>query len=614
MTVLLSSPHQSIFRDALSFIRECLLRCSTSNRLILISSKLFHGILSTPDLRDLSVIGDQDILKVNLAIFSIGVWLSSEHEIHSLSTTLNSSPESIRNMVLHQVLIPIEPSLLQIGRNRHLWSLGDESENIFRLLSKIFEVSAFHQPTLNFVCSSRLPMVFKSLLSKLDSENTNQFITRLMTSNIRTWKANGSESCRGGMKLLQALEREGFRDAIEQAPFHTKIVLYGHEKMGFSFEIMNFLGMNSLPPGKMTRDTIRTQSPTTTIRLDNRMKSHADPDMSPTNSVMILWCFLVFILFLIIFLIHLSFYYSPFMNWNPKDEVTADSVSPAFISLISMVRDDFKFSEELLQKALTFLSSIIKNINRSYTLANDLLKAIGPDSPNPAAIFVDSIFVLVSSPHQSIVKASLTFIRKCLITCSFANRLALVSSKPFPRILSTPHLRDLSIIEYTDIVKVILALFKNGILLTLTESARFLSTTSNEHPQSIRDVVLNEVLIPIEPSLVQISPHDIHLVNQLPQAHLLTFVSDTTDQTIVWFNLMSFEADISFVFSLSIAGGSTDSPISAHLANLFRWKKCHLQLAFCAVRVLTCLFRFFAMSSGTPDPVKAIYRFAGSPR
>ncbi|KAK2961776.1 hypothetical protein BLNAU_3213 [Blattamonas nauphoetae] len=42
---------------------------------------------------------------------------------------------------------------------------------------------------------------------------------------------------------------------------------------------------------------------------------------------------------------------SPFLTWNPKAPVTADSASSAFVTLVSMVRDGLYFENALVNKA-----------------------------------------------------------------------------------------------------------------------------------------------------------------------------------------------------------------------------------------------------------------------
>ncbi|KAK2947334.1 hypothetical protein BLNAU_17721 [Blattamonas nauphoetae] len=101
--------------------------------------------------------------------------------------------------------------------------------------------------------------------------------------------------------------------------------------------------------------------------------------------------------------------YSPFLNWNPIDPVTADSVSPVFVSLVSMVRDDFKFDHEQIIKASTLLSSMFLDPNRSFDI-NGLLKTFGQTSKDPAAVFVDSMaptLCFVCSSHIPTIFQSL---------------------------------------------------------------------------------------------------------------------------------------------------------------------------------------------------------------
>ncbi|KAK2961881.1 hypothetical protein BLNAU_3318 [Blattamonas nauphoetae] len=232
--------------DVLSFIRESLLRCSFSNRLALVSSKLIPRILSTPHLRDLSGIDDQNVMTDIREIFDYGVLLSSEHEIQSLSTTSDKDPESTRDVVLNEVLIPIEPSLVQISRNPHLLPYIDGVKHPLLLLSNIFDVSAFHQPTLDFVSSSHIPMAYQSLISKVEHEYTHQFIIWKMNDIINIWKRNGTETMHRGNILLQTLEREGFGNHLEQTLLHNKSSAYGPNVRNVSYILMKYLGMNSL--------------------------------------------------------------------------------------------------------------------------------------------------------------------------------------------------------------------------------------------------------------------------------------------------------------------------------------------------------------------------------
>ncbi|KAK2954895.1 hypothetical protein BLNAU_10225 [Blattamonas nauphoetae] len=226
--ILLSSPHPSIFRDTLSFLHHCLRGCSPSNHLAFLSAKLFSRMLSTPFLRDLSAINDQGIVKDTIEMLEWCIQLTSTDSLQSLSTTLHTDPQSIRDLMLYEVVIPVEPVLVQINQNHHLFSLHDGYLTTLKLFVKIFDLGAFHQPTLDFICSSRIPMVFQSLLSKIEHEETHHVIYLFMSGNISIWKYRGAETwCRGRI-LLQTLEREGFIDELEQSLLHIKTKPHGN--------------------------------------------------------------------------------------------------------------------------------------------------------------------------------------------------------------------------------------------------------------------------------------------------------------------------------------------------------------------------------------------------
>ncbi|KAK2959089.1 hypothetical protein BLNAU_5884 [Blattamonas nauphoetae] len=91
--------------------------------------------------------------------------------------------------------------------------------------------------------------------------------------------------------------------------------------------------------------------------------------------------------------------YTPFLNWHRSDPVTTDSKSLVFISLVSMVRDGYEFDEELLEKASSFLSLLVET-NQCAQDIDSFIQAIGQGSTNPAAVFMDLMTVLLSSPNN----------------------------------------------------------------------------------------------------------------------------------------------------------------------------------------------------------------------
>ncbi|KAK2946276.1 hypothetical protein BLNAU_18797 [Blattamonas nauphoetae] len=225
-----------------------------------------------------------------------------------------------------------------------------------------------------------------------------------------------------------------------------------------------------------------------------------------------------------------SYDYSRFLMWNPNYPATVDSLAHVFNSLASIVRDDFPLDEEQYLKASTLLSLIKRIVNRGSAF-DDFLKAIGLGSSNTDAVFVDSMTVFLSLSHSSLIGETLEFIHQYLSALSVSSRLALLSNRLISRILSVPQFQDFSVIEDVNLLCSVLLILDNGARLasdfkmqsTIVELrsildmitrilgpnlendlSNFPTTIPDTDPEQIRDVMLNDVFIPMEPSLVQI--------------------------------------------------------------------------------------------------------------
>ncbi|KAK2961765.1 hypothetical protein BLNAU_3202 [Blattamonas nauphoetae] len=77
-------------------------------------------------------------------------------------------------------------------------------------------------------------MAFQSLLSKVEDEDTHQFIIELMSDNISKWKKEGAETWGRGRILLQTLEMEGFHEGLEQTLHHDKSSNDGRTSLNLS--------------------------------------------------------------------------------------------------------------------------------------------------------------------------------------------------------------------------------------------------------------------------------------------------------------------------------------------------------------------------------------------
>ncbi|KAK2955460.1 hypothetical protein BLNAU_9507 [Blattamonas nauphoetae] len=102
--------------------------------------------------------------------------------------------------------------------------------------------------------------------------------------------------------------------------------------------------------------------------------------------------------------------YSAFLNWNPKDPITIDSVAHAFIALVSMVRDGYQKESQSRIRSRRFVEDYRTRLHKSRCsvcglddYALDLVPSI--DS------FTDKIILgkMINIFNQSIPLASLHF-------------------------------------------------------------------------------------------------------------------------------------------------------------------------------------------------------------
>ncbi|KAK2947844.1 hypothetical protein BLNAU_17264 [Blattamonas nauphoetae] len=246
--VLLSSSHNSIVGNVLAFLRRFVKSCSASIRSDLLNCNLIPRILSKHVVKILSVLGDQLILRNLLKFLELFTKITSPIATRFNSFSPGTGHLSLQNLVLHTLWIPMEPALVQISRNPCILEWNEECADTLNLLSRILDVGACHQPTLDFVCSSRIPIVLLSLLTEVENEDTHPDILWILSLNIHNWQTAGAETMRRGTILQRMLEREGFGDGLEQKVLHEKSTRDGKSVRVYSFGIMDQLGMNFPKP------------------------------------------------------------------------------------------------------------------------------------------------------------------------------------------------------------------------------------------------------------------------------------------------------------------------------------------------------------------------------
>ncbi|KAK2949379.1 hypothetical protein BLNAU_15675 [Blattamonas nauphoetae] len=200
IAVMLSSSHPTIYCDTLSLLAEFADR--------------FSSKLKGSDKNELNKI-------LEILFRSVGSFPTNISENKSFYR--NTDVQALREVMLHRTVIPIEQSLIQLYRHPHLLSWNDEYKKAFTLLDKIFKASAYHQPTLDFLRSSSIPLVFQSLLSKGEDEDAQGWILYLLLSDFSRRKTDIDKIVGGGKILLQTLEQEELMTHLELTLIHSRL-------------------------------------------------------------------------------------------------------------------------------------------------------------------------------------------------------------------------------------------------------------------------------------------------------------------------------------------------------------------------------------------------------
>ncbi|KAK2957851.1 hypothetical protein BLNAU_7285 [Blattamonas nauphoetae] len=98
----------------------------------------------------------------------------------------------------------------------------------------------------------------------------------------------------------------------------------------------------------------------------------------------------------------------PFLHFDPNSELSFDDKSTIYSSLVALVKADHTFDNVLQDRATTFLKSIKPDGREPPGHANKLVTDLVPSSDGSRSGFVDSIIVLLSSPHSMLRAAALS--------------------------------------------------------------------------------------------------------------------------------------------------------------------------------------------------------------
>ncbi|KAK2946079.1 hypothetical protein BLNAU_18987 [Blattamonas nauphoetae] len=166
-----------------------------------------------------------------------------------------------------------------------------------------------------------------------------------------------------------------------------------------------------------------------------------------------------------------------------------------FRSLISLVKVEYPFDKALQDRAVQFLKSLEPK-RGDNDFAAKLVFHLVPSSDGSPSGFTESIITLLSSPHSTVVTATLSFLYFTLLKASRELRLLLVDSDLTTKLLATvqpltlPMSENEAMLYFTRII--------DGLASLGSSSSSFLnfSITTPVYEFNVREMILQKVVIP----------------------------------------------------------------------------------------------------------------------
>ncbi|KAK2958230.1 hypothetical protein BLNAU_6717 [Blattamonas nauphoetae] len=186
---------------------------------------------------------------------------------------------------------------------------------------------------------------------------------------------------------------------------------------------------------------------------------------------------------------------SPFLDWNEEKLESEDQKAVIFQSLVATVKSQPAFDVSLEVKAVKFIESGNPDDEDS---ADAFLNIFGRTPDESSTNFIQSVVVLLSSPHQAITIATMKMLRTLIANCSDKVHLSLVKADLINQLIITLNPQSLSFTEAEDIHTCLISNISRSIWLATLDSLANLEIEGPDEQQAVHETVLKQVLEPSE--------------------------------------------------------------------------------------------------------------------
>ncbi|KAK2961662.1 hypothetical protein BLNAU_3460 [Blattamonas nauphoetae] len=172
-----------------------------------------------------------------------------------------------------------------------------------------------------------------------------------------------------------------------------------------------------------------------------------------------------------------------------------DDKSAIYISLVALVKTEYPFDDVLQDRAAQFLKNVKPKWNERLT-TNQLVIDLVSSSAGSASSFVESILTLLSSPHSTVVSATLLFLRDTFLNTPKEIPCRLVKSDLITKVLATVHSHTLPISGNQEMIDSLIRIIATSINLADPSYLSGLGVTAEVTKYNHREMIFQKVVIP----------------------------------------------------------------------------------------------------------------------
>ncbi|KAK2959996.1 hypothetical protein BLNAU_4879 [Blattamonas nauphoetae] len=154
----------------------------------------------------------------------------------------------------------------------------------------------------------------------------------------------------------------------------------------------------------------------------------------------------------------------PFLNFNPNSDLSNEDESAIYSSLVSLVKEKYPFDTDLLNRAARFLENLRPEWGEHDQAAKQVNDPVPSSAGSPPG-FVEGIVTLLSSPHSTLVAATLSLLHNVLVYSPPPVKLRLVVSDIITNVLATVQPHTLAVGNET-IINSLILIINHSISLT----------------------------------------------------------------------------------------------------------------------------------------------------